>query len=172
MLQIISSRVWRSTKLLLAVDTCNRSLSLAFFFPRSSKVLLQDEPVSNLVVLDGFDSLGSLAHREDLVENGADVLLGSELEHSDALPFGTYVTSTYARSVRGESLWLKSLPSLVRKTDAGDLAVDLQNTGWIRGEGISAVCRDSFLRFNRNHNPPKKVTEGNRVCIGLWGSKS
>jgi hypothetical protein len=45
------------------------------------EILLEDEPVPDLVGLDLLNGISSLGHGQDLVEDGLDALLGSELQH-------------------------------------------------------------------------------------------
>jgi hypothetical protein len=45
------------------------------------KVILEDESVSNIVVLDPLDCLSGLRHWIDLVDDRSDALLSGDLEH-------------------------------------------------------------------------------------------
>lgn len=48
------------------------------------EVVLEDESVSNVVLLDRLDGFSSLAHGKDLVDDGLDALFSRELEHGVA----------------------------------------------------------------------------------------
>ena len=81
---MLSTQTINSTQLL-------NTVILTRLLPTLIKVILQDIPKPDLVVLYQLDRLAGLGHWHDLVNNGLNILVGSQFEHGDATPISPLI---------------------------------------------------------------------------------
>ena len=87
-------------------------------------VLLQNESVSDIVLLDPLDGLGTVLHRKNL-DPRLDALLGSQVEHLQSLLLATDVRGAHQATVTGKVLD-SDLEDVLGHTNADESAVDLE----------------------------------------------